>query len=450
MIDTTASINIERAVLCSIFFDYEIFEELTIKSQDFYFPAHQKIFHVMVALHKNGMPIDEEFLRKRLSTKDVDDSILIEILSSNPITNFMAYQNQIIEDSKFRKLANLSTTIKKVSIEEDIPIAEAIDIVQKEINAIDNDLLSTRNTSDMVEAFKQLMIEASNNNGPIGLKTNMSKLNNMIGAFEPGQLVVIGARPSMGKTSIAVNFANDFLLTGDGVFFDSLEMKGEDIIKRFVACRNLESLSDLQKGVILNRDKYFETLKDLSTNPNFILHDVKGLSFTQIAAKAKKTLRRAQKNGLNIKAWFIDHVGRIRTNPLNKRIEMSDGIKDLVSIAGEFGVTLFLLTQLNRDVQKRKGFRPQLSDIKQTGSLEEDADIVIFPHRDSYYTRADRNQQEPSINKAELIIPKNRNGRTGVIQAMFNGPCNLFTSEDIPIEVVFQSDDGKIEMPIIE
>ena len=130
--DSVYSINIERAVLSSILFNPEEIEEVlgVLKHKDFYLPAHQKIFEVMENLHNQDLPIDEEFIRKRVNAKDVDDSILIEILSANPITNTMAYVSEIKDGSVKRELATLATTIKKVAIEDDIPAPEAVDTVQ--------------------------------------------------------------------------------------------------------------------------------------------------------------------------------------------------------------------------------------------------------------------------------------------------------------------------------
>jgi len=453
MTDLQTLLNIERTVLSAVLFDYSIFEELTLKTDDFYHLGHQKCFECMTNLYNQNMPIDETFIQKEFQDKKLDENILIEILTANPVGKVSAYEEQIKENSKKRKLDKLSATTKKLALESETTSSDAIDTVQKELNAIDNDIPKTRTISDIVDAFNKKVKLAKETNGPIGLKTSISYLNNLVGAFEPGKLTVIGARPSMGKTALGCNFINDFLNPNlnpeAGVLCDSLEMPSEDIIKRLVACRNLESLTDLKNGEVRDYHKYHETLKFYATNQNFVLHDIRGLTFRQLAAKARKVFRTAQKQGKPLTAWLIDHIGKVRiTNPINKRIEMADGTQELLNVAVEFGVHLFILTQLNRDVTNRKSFRPQLSDIKETGTLEEDADIVIFPHRESYYQRADKSQQEALVNDAELIIPKNRDGQSGIVKTSFNGPFNLFGNKDIPIEVVFQSDQENKEETI--
>ncbi|UTJ05404.1 DnaB-like helicase C-terminal domain-containing protein [Arcobacter roscoffensis] len=467
MIDTQLLVNMERTLLSSILFDNSIFEELQIKADDFYHLGHQKCFSFMQELHYEQLPIDESFLEKKYKANKLDETILVEILSSTPISNIIAYQDEIKENSKKRKLLKIAPLVQKLSSDTEVTAADGLDTVQKELNAIDNELDRVRTTADIVKDFEIKMKLAQEQNGPIGLKTSISYLNNLIGAFEPGKTTVIGARPSMGKTSLMCNFVNDFLdisINKDGaVLVDSLEMQAEDILKRLIACKNHESLSDLKRGVVKNLVKYQNSLRFYAANKNFILHDIKGLTFKQLAAKARKVFRTAQKEDRPIKAWLIDHVGKVKIltpNPFQKRNEIAEGTQLLQNICDEFGVHLFILTQLNREITNRKQNRPQLSDIKETGTLEEDADIVIFPHRESYYKRSDRNQKEEDVNPAELIIPKNRDGQSGTVNTYFNGPYNLFGNKDIPVEVVFENsaensqaktyqDEEQIEVPNI-
>jgi len=447
--NSTYNLNIEKAVLCSFLFEPENLETSSLKAENFYLPAHQKVYKAMQELLKEELPIDEEFIRKRISNEEVSDNVLIDILSTNAITNVQAYENEIIEDSKKRAILSLRNTIGKLS-EDNTSSSETIDTIQKELNIIDGEDTSIRDTSQIVTSYDEQFKIAAQNKGPIGLKTSIPRLNYTVGAFAPGDLVVIGARPSMGKTSLGINFSNDFLNNGDGILFDSLEMPGEKIIQRFIASKNKESLSDLKKGIVKDYDNYHKALKYLSTNKNFVLHDISNLTFQQLIKKAKKILRNQKRNNQNIKAWIIDHAGYIKTNPMTRRQELSDGTKELKKVAKEFGIVVFLLSQLNREVQNRKSFRPILSDLKESGNLEEDADIVIFPHRDSYYKRTDRNQTEEPINKAELIIPKNRDGVTGIVPCTFNGPTNTFSSESDYIEIEYQMDEGnssRIELP---
>jgi replicative DNA helicase len=203
--DSVYSINIERAVLSSILFNPEELEDVlgVLKAKDFYLPAHQKIFDVMIKLHNDDMPIDEEFIRKRINAKDVDDSILIEILSANPITNTLAYVKEIKDGSVKRELATLATTIKKVALEEEITGNEALDTVQGELYKISTDSATselkdmqeiTGDTLSYIERMKKL-----GNKHLIGETTGFDDLDRKTTGFNEGDLIIIAARPAMGK-----------------------------------------------------------------------------------------------------------------------------------------------------------------------------------------------------------------------------------------------------------
>ena len=203
--DSIYSINIERAVLSSILFNPDEIEDVLgiLKPKDFYLPAHQKIFAVMEKLHNDDMPIDEEFIRRRVNQKEVDDNILIEILSANPITNTLAYVKEIKDGSVKRELATLATTIKKVAIEDDIAAAEAVDTVQNELYKITTDSASselkdiheiTDDTLSYIKRMKEL-----GGKHLIGETTGFYDLDKRTTGFNEGDLIIIAARPAMGK-----------------------------------------------------------------------------------------------------------------------------------------------------------------------------------------------------------------------------------------------------------
>lgn len=203
--DSVYSINIERAVLSSILFNPEELEDVlgVLKPKDFYLPAHKKIFEVMVKLHNDDMPIDEEFIRRRLDSKDVDDSILLEILSANPITNTLAYVREIKDGSVKRELATLATTIKKVTIEEEMSANEALDTIQGELYKISTDSATselknmeviTHDTLSYIEKMKKM-----GNKHLIGETTGFDALDRRTTGFNEGDLIIIAARPAMGK-----------------------------------------------------------------------------------------------------------------------------------------------------------------------------------------------------------------------------------------------------------
>ncbi|WP_151950337.1 DnaB-like helicase C-terminal domain-containing protein [Aliarcobacter butzleri] len=421
--DSILFINIERSVLSSIFFNPEEFEEISeiLKSKDFYLPAHKKIFEIMTQLYNEEMPIDEQFIRQRISSKEVDDSILIEILSCNPISNSKAYAIQIKDYSVKRELLTLATTIKKVVYEDNISTETAIETIDDEFTRI-NLINSSSSYKTLTEQMKEFGdIFATLRNEPIGIETGIRQFKNKL-IFEPGDLVIIAARPSMGKTSLLLKCINYWIQNNVGVLFDSLEMPSQKIIRRFIAIRNQEKLSDLKRGVVQNIERYRETFNFLSNTKNFILHDKSYVPISYLRAKARKIL----KKNPHIKVWAVDHLKYIKSKGENRALEVSEITKEMKAIAKEFGIVVIALSQLRRIDDKATKFRPQLTDLRDSGSIEEDADIVIFPHRESYYDRTSKNKKEEPIHDADLIVAKNRDGEPFTVTCQFNGPTTSF------------------------
>ncbi|WP_417327666.1 DnaB-like helicase C-terminal domain-containing protein [Halarcobacter sp.] len=446
MNNTLSLINIEKAVLSSFLFGDDLAEvKEYLKSEDFYLPAHQKIYSAMLELFDKDIPIDEEFLRKKLNTKDVDDSVLFEILSANPISNTKAYVKEIKDSSLKRKLASLATTIKKVCIEEDTSADEALNQIEDSFYGIaDTTTQTTASLEQIVENF-HTKFKQSYDGVKNGITTGIKQLDNVLGLLEYGEMVAVGARPSMGKSSFAFQIASHNIDKNKGVIVDSLEMPAEDVILRILAHKNQESISDLRKGVVKDFEKFNESLSYLKYNQNLVIHD-RVKTFAQLKSSFLREKRRRDKLGLDTSLWIIDHLGYTKTDSRFKREELTAGTKMLKQIAKEHNVVVMPLSQLNRDLKGRKSFRPMLSDFKDTGSLEEDCDKAIFPHRDSYYEKANKNEIEPPVNPANLLILKNRNGATGVVNLDFNGPTNSFGNYP---SITIYPENGNVEIPPI-
>lgn len=435
--DSLHCVNIERAVLSSILFNPEEFEEISeiLKSKDFYLPAHQKIFEVMTQLSNEEIPIDEEFIRPRVKAKEVDDSILLEVLSSNPITNSKAYAIQIKDESIKRDLSSLATTIKKVVYEQDITATAALEIIDDEFSKISlfDNSSSNKHLSEQMREFQEIFETLQNK--PIGIEVGMKQFKNKL-VFEPGDLVVIAARPSMGKTSLLLKFMNYWIKNDIGVLFDSLEMPSQKIIRRLIATMNQENLSDLKKGFVKDIAKYRETFNFLSSTRNLILHDKSYVPISYLRAKARKIL----KKNPHIKVWAIDHLKYVKSKGNNRALEVSEIMKEMKAIAKEFGIVVVALSQLRRIDDKATKFRPQLTDLRDSGSIEEDADIVIFPHRESYYNRTTKNKKEEPIHDAELIVAKSRDGEPFIVTCQFNGPTTSFGDF---VSISYTNDSGE-------
>jgi replicative DNA helicase len=478
--DSVYSINIERAVLSSVFFNPEEIEDILgiVSAKDFYLPAHQKIFAVMEQLHHADMPIDEEFIRKRVNSKEVDDSILIEILSANPITNTLAYVREIKDGSIKRELASLATKIKKVAIEDDVPAVQAVDTIQNELYKITTDSASSElknihvissDTLDYIKKMKEM-----GNKHLIGETTGFHNLDARTTGFNAGDLVIIAARPAMGKTALVLNTALRNVENGKGVIVFSLEMPAEQLMLRMLAAKTSIPLQNLRKGDLDDQQWSILTkaFNDLSTKKLFV-DDGGSININQLRARVRKLAQNAENN---ISLIIIDYLQLMQgTGGKDRHLEVSEISRGLKMLARELKIPVIALSQLNRGLENRPDKRPMLSDLRESGAIEQDADIIMFVYRDDVYKERDEARKEKEakdkgeeykstfINKpveeAEIIIGKQRNGPIGTVKLDFHKNLTKFVdkehSGEAPIEITFESiadtqKETNIEVPNID
>ena len=477
--DSVYSINIERAVLSSILFNPEEIEDVlgVLKAKDFYLPAHQKIFDVMINLHNANMPIDEEFIRKRIDSKDVDDSIILEILSANPITNTLAYVREIKDGSVKRELTTLATTIKKVSLEDETSANDALDVVQGELYKISTDSATSELkdmeviTGDTLSYIKKM--KEMGNKYLIGETTGFYDLDKRTTGFNEGDLIIIAARPAMGKTALVLNMALKNVEANKGVIFFSLEMPAEQLMLRMLAAKTSIPLQNLRKGDL--DDNQWSNLTaafdDLGTKKLFV-DDGGSININQLRARVRKL---AQNEDNAISMVIIDYLQLMQgTGNKDRHQEVSDISRGLKMLAREMKIPIIALSQLNRGVESRPDKRPMLSDLRESGAIEQDADIIMFVYRDDVYKERDEARKEKEakdkgeeykstfvnkpVEEAEIIIGKQRNGPIGTVKLDFQKQLTRFidkeNTNDAPIEVVFESisDSGRetqIDVPDI-
>jgi replicative DNA helicase len=462
--DSIYSLNIERAVLSSILFNPDEIEDVlgVLKPKDFYLPAHQKIFAVMEKLHNEDMPIDEEFIRRRVNPKDVDDDILIEILSANPITNTLAYTREIKDASVKRELATLATTIKKVAIEDDIAASEAVDTVQNALYKITTDSALTELkdihviTDDTLSYIKRM--KELGGKHLIGETTGFYELDKKTTGFNDGDLIIIAARPAMGKTALVLNMALKNVEANKGVIFFSLEMPAEQLMLRMLAAKTSIPLQNLRKGDL--DDAQWSNLsgafEDLNKKRLFV-DDGGSVNINQLRARVRKL---AQNKDNNISLVIIDYLQLMQgTGNKDRHQEVSDISRGLKMLAREMKIPIIALSQLNRGLENRPDKRPMLSDLRESGSIEQDADIIMFVYRDDVYKERDEARKEKEakdkgedykstftnkpVEEAEVIIGKQRNGPIGTVRLDFHKALTKFVdkehSGEAPIEVVFET-----------
>ncbi|MCD4758472.1 MAG: replicative DNA helicase [Arcobacteraceae bacterium] len=453
--DNIYSLNIERAVLSSIVFDHEIIEDIlgVLKPSDFYLPAHQKVFEVMEALNHADMPIDEDFIRKRVDSKEVSDSVLIEILSANPISNTMSYVKEIKDGAVKRELATLATEIKKLTVEDNITALEAVDQVQNKLYNITMDSASSdlKNMQTVIENTREHIrkMQMRGTSYLTGQTTGFVALDKKTTGFNAGDLVIIAARPAMGKTSIVLNTALQNLERGDGVIFFSLEMPETQLMIRLLSAKTGIPLQNVRKGE-LDPDqakKVEQAFQDLSTKKLFV-DDGGSVNINQLRARARKI---AQIESNNVKLIIVDYLQLMSgTGGQDRRLTVDEISRGLKLLAREMQIPIVALSQLNRGLESRPDKRPMLSDIRESGAIEQDADIIMFVYRDDIYKERDEQRKEKEsldkgedppyksafidkpIEEAELIIGKQRNGSTGTVKLDFHKELTKFMDKEEP------------------
>jgi len=472
------NLNIERAVLSAVLFDPEILEEVAsrLKPGDFYLPFHQYLFMAMEALANEEKPIDEEFLRKKLlKMGKFDEMAMVDVLSANPITNTRAYIEEIKAKANKRALVTLATEIKKVTIEDDLDADEVMNLVEKKLYQITQESTSEdfRESAEVTLAMMEEInrLKELGNSKLIGVDTGFRNLNDRTSGFGKGDLVIVAARPAMGKTSFVLNIALKAIERGEGVAFFSLEMPAEQLMLRLLSAKTSIPLQSLRIGDL--RDEQWTQLsgavEEMSRRKLFV--DDGGYATIH---HVRSKLRKLKTRHPEISFAIIDYLQLMsgeggREGRQQEISEISRGLKQL---ARELQIPIIALSQLNRSLESRDNKRPMLSDLRESGAIEQDADIILFVYRGDVYTMNDLKEriekaksdgnadkqreyqekydamQRKQEEETELIIGKQRNGPTGTVELLFQKRYTRFIDADrgekVPFEVVYE--DGNIDM----
>ncbi len=470
------NLNIERAVLSSIIFEPSVYEDIAaaLKHDDFYLPDHQAIFKAMAELNTEGSPIDEEFLKNRLIKMNAfKEDIFSEILVTNPITNTRAYIEEIKEKSIKRALVQLTTEIKSVAVEQDLPSDDVLDLVQKKLYEIslDSNTREFRESLEMVSATIQHIhdMKKRGNDGVVGVDTGYAELNEMTAGFGDGDLIIIAARPAMGKTALTLNLAQKALDDGLGVAVFSLEMPAEQLMMRMLSAKTSIPLQKLRVGDM--DDGEWTRLTDASdkmANQKLFVDDDGTINIHQLKSK----LRKLKSQHSEISVCIIDYLQLMNgSGGKDRHLEVSEISRGLKLLARELEMPIIALSQLNRGVESRNDKRPMLSDIRESGSIEQDADLILFVYRDAVYKMREEmekekkakaegqeyrsNYQEQENEDTEVIVGKNRNGPIGVAHLVFQKKFTRFIDKGtVPVEIVYEDADynaavSNANMPII-
>ncbi|NOQ31573.1 MAG: replicative DNA helicase [Helicobacteraceae bacterium] len=465
----------ERSVLSSIIFEPEQFDDISniLSKDDFYLPAHAEIYDSMTILTLQEQPIAEEFLKKELGKKNkFDEGVMLEILSANPISNTAAYIEELKDKAMKRHLLTLTTEIKHFTIEEQLPSSEVIDLVEKKLFEITQSATKKefREAPEVAQATLEYIEEmkARGDTVLVGVDTGFHELNKMTTGFGKGDLVIIAARPAMGKTSFVLNTVSNLLDKGKGVAFFSLEMPAEQLMLRLLSMKTSIYLTNLRVGNIDAKQQadLDSEIAKMKTRSLFI-DDQGSLNINQL----KSRLRKLKQQHPEIEMAVIDYIQIMSETGggRGRQDEVSAISRGLKMLARELEMPILALSQLNRGLEGRADKRPMLSDIRESGAIEQDADIIMFVYRDDVYLFKEEKEREKQAKadgkefisnyvereeeEAEIIIGKQRNGPTGHVKLTFQKKFTRFVNAEPKkaFEVVYENVDmGEAQMNVEE
>ncbi len=423
------SIEAERSVLGAMFLSKDAtanaIEQLSKDS--FYLDKHAKIFEALKNLYTKKVAIDLTTITEELKSKKLLDEIggveyLTEIMDDTPTAaNYEYYINIVYEKSVLRSLIDKATEIVTLGYESDSSVADTLDKAESKIYEV----VKTRKSSDfktmpqVLASYQENLEKLAANKGKIsGIPSGLYDLDDMTDGFHENELIIIAARPSMGKTALALNIATNVALNSKKtVVIFTLEMMAEQLVSRMISSLGQVEGKKLQNGNLQNEDwkRVNEAISRLQ-EANIYIDDSPGITIGDIKSKCRKIAANDSNLGL-IVIDYLTLIGGVNRYQGNRQQEVSELSRALKTLALELKVPILCLAQLSRTPEMREDKRPILSDLRESGSIEQDADIVGFIYRDDYYNKEAK--IDDNISKAELIVRKNRSGKIGTAEILF-------------------------------
>lgn len=421
----------EQSVLGAVFLNKEALYKAVelLVPDDFYLPPHRMIFAAMSDMYEEDRPVDLVTLTTELQDrKQLDEAggvtYLTKIAQGVPTAANVEHYAKIVKEKALRReLAILGTQLTSQSVQAEDVTALMAKIQQQLFDLEQRKSVASgfRSIREVVRDSYERIETASQNKGRVtGVPSGYPDLDKMTAGFQRGDLIILAARPSVGKTAFALNVAQNVAVNaGETVAIFSLEMSASQLVQRMICAEGHIDASRIRTGWLEEDDwqKITMSIGTLSKVPIFI-DDTPGISTADIRAKCR---RLKQEHGLGL--IVIDYLQLIRGRGGNREEEVSGISRALKGIARELNVPVIALSQLSRRVEQRQDKRPMMSDIRESGSIEQDADLVMFLYRDDYYDKQTENR-----NVVEVIIGKQRNGPTGTVELAFLKEYNKFLS----------------------
>lgn len=428
------NIEAEQSIIGGLMLDSELWDDLTglIDTNDFYRPAHKKIFDAIKTLYRKGQTADIVVLSNHLQQTNEMEAVggtkyLAELIERTSSTAYIEQYAKIVREKSLVRKMILAT--QKIS---DTGLTESYEDVERYLESAESEVFNVAQTgttnkgltppSELVQLSIKKIEEMMSLKGSItGVPSGLIELDDMTAGFHGGELVILAARPSMGKTALGLNItAHAALREKKSVAFFSVEMPQDQLMMRILASEASINLGKIRVGQIDDRSwgRLISTAAQLSESKLFI-NDTSNISPFDIRSIARK---QKSKHGLDMIVIDYLQLMSMKQKMESREREVSEISKSLKALAKELDVPVIALAQLNRSVEGRSDRRPMLSDLRESGSIEQDADVIMMIYRDDYY------EKENPTGAAEVIIGKQRNGPTGTVKLRWEPSLGRFTN----------------------
>ena len=450
------ALDVERAVLGALMVDRDAFTVVSelIQPETFYDSRHQKIYHAIQTLNVHEEPVDIMTVAQQLGKDGTLEEVggpayIVDLSSQVASSAHIEYHSKILKQ-KFlaRQLIHFASMVEQDAFDDTVDVDELMQRAETTLYELSqkNMIQDYQHIDPILQEAHRILMKASQNTGGLtGVPTGYHKLDDMTSGWQPSDLVIIAGRPAMGKTSFALSILKNVAVDyQQPVAFFSLEMNSVQLVNRLIS-----NVCEIPGTKILNGqltpdewERFDSNIRKLEGAPVYI-DDTPGLSVFELRTKARRLAREHK-----IKLLMIDYLQLMNANGMrfgSRQEEVSHISRSLKGLAKELNIPVLALSQLNRTVENRDGpdgKKPQLSDLRESGAIEQDADMVLFVHRPEYYRILTDEKGNDLRGKAEIIIAKHRKGATGDVLLRFRGEYTRFANPEEDDTMVAPMDQG--------
>ncbi|MSR69022.1 MAG: replicative DNA helicase [Phycisphaerales bacterium] len=405
-------------------------------ADDFFQDKHRTIYSTMVEIYDRTSSVDVVRLNQTLSDRQVLEAIggleyLIQLSESVPSAQFATeYARAVRDKATLRQLIDASGSTVHDAFHSTEEAQMVLETAEQRIFSIAQNRESTP-FADLPQLLRETMeaLQSRDGSGLTGLASGFEDVDEMTSGLQRGEMLIVAARPSMGKTALALNMMEGVALAGQPVAMFSLEMGRQQLVQRLLCAKAGVDGQRLRRGTLQADDnRRLVAACDALQSSKIFIDDTAGLTLLQLRSKARR-----MKEKFDIGCIFIDYL-QLMSSGLrseSRQVEVSEISRGIKAMARELNVPVVCLSQLNRAAEQREGHRPRMSDLRESGSIEQDADVILMLHREEYYHQGDPEWSETNLDKvgmAELIFAKQRNGPTGVVKLVWDQSSTCFRS----------------------